>query len=255
MNSEAIVKALAILSVLLFCLVWNPPVEACHKGKPHGPQTSCDDDPPPPPDGGDDPPTPVDTYAWWPDGEAVSGNAVQDENWGRECTPENFQPGGSAGHYHCRHVAEYWNLPLHFDFLGVTDYEQTRRNGDPLLCETFRQGMSLIADGLYNYYWEGNCKAAGGCLIRIIHWFNGQQVMDAVEQAVPGSPAIDRIVLNGLVQLTLGSQEDANPFAVERVLEVETITAEFYAAGKNKSEARCAYYMDGIPAVFQSVPR
>ena len=86
-------------------------------------------------------------------------------------------PHGSLGAYGCWHLEENRAHPVSFDLSGVSDYEQTRRRGDPLLCETLRTGISVVADGKYIYAWEGNCKDAGGCLVRIINWFNGQQVL------------------------------------------------------------------------------
>lgn len=255
-----------VLLALLVCgpfLLYSPDATACHRGDPHGQQDNCGGPPPPPPpDGDDDTPTPINTYGWWVNVSGID-NAMQDVDLGgdgepdRECTPENFQTNGDHGNYHCWHVAERWNHPVYINLSGASSWEQTKRRGDPRLCEVLRSGVSLVANGLFNYPWEGNCKAADGCLIRIINWFNGQLVIDAISAHQPDATPADRIVLHGLAQLELGAEDDSNPFFVPRVVVPHTITAAFKGVGTNKTVADCEFDMINapVPAIFESLPR
>jgi hypothetical protein len=258
-----------ILTILLgsaFLLSFAVSTEslACHKGVTHGKNPDPDPctDPSPPPDDSGTPPTPVDTYAWWFDDAT---NALRDQDIpddgdlnpypDRPCTPENLQPKGNAGSYHCWHVPEKWNHPVTFAFAGkVGEYGLSTKRGEAALCEAPVNGMAIIADGLFNYTWEGNCKETDGCLIRIINWFNGQQVTDAVAAAAPGTSPIRRIVLQGLSNIKLGSDDDLNPFFARRFIDVDTINIDFVGVGTNRSLARCTYAMS-LPALFETVPR
>ncbi len=253
-----------VFFVLIFGFLFASNAMACHRGTPHGNQSSCDEPPPPPPDDGGSPPTEVNTHGWWVN---VSGipNAMKDHDLepadgepDRECTPEGFQPNGEHGNNHCWHLVERWPYPVSFDLSGVSQYEQTKRRGDPQLCEVLRAGtVSLVANGKFGYAWEGNCKDSGGCLVRIINWFNGQQVLDAISATQPGATAADRLVLHGLAQLQIDPDDDANPFYVQRIIFPDTLEATFVGEGTNKTVAECIYNMTTANprAVFESIPR
>jgi hypothetical protein len=267
---------LALLLGSAFLLSFAVPSEslACHKGVTHGKNPDPDpcNDPPPAPDDGGTPPTPVDTYGWWFDDSSFddsynalrdydipepAGGPYSDPHPDRECTPENLQVQGNAGSYHCWHVPvpEKWPHPVTFAFAGkVGEYGLSTKRGEAALCEAPINGMAIVADGLFNYTWEGNCKETDGCLIRIINWFNGQQVTDAVAAAAPGTSPIRRIVMQGLSNIKLGPNDDLNPFFVRRDIYVDTINIDFVGVGTNRSLARCTYVMS-TPAWFETIPR
>jgi hypothetical protein len=92
----------------------------------------------------------------------------------RPCTPQSF--GNTGGQYHCEH--QDYRPAIRFDFSGIPR-QQTKKRGDDRLCAAM-DDISLVANSSYQLYWEGSCKAAGGCDIYSEQWFIGAAVKTAV---------------------------------------------------------------------------
>jgi hypothetical protein len=200
-------------------------------------------------------PTPVDITARW------LPSFVSEDYWmtaageyaARACTP-TFSYQNHGGSYHCPH--QIWEHPIDFDFSGVARI-QTRKNGESGLCVAM-DGITLVADANYEWYFDGGfCKDADGCNVYTEQWFIGDDVRQAVAEATGLTrPAVDFVRLKASTRVYLGPDADANPYANDLDIVMDTATVRFIKAGTNRDAAVCVYDWSqpgtGDPLVLES---
>ena len=218
-------KKSTLLSVSVFFLLFiglNTPSYACHGGGP-----------PHPPDcgkgkgGGKTHNPTVTTEVQW-GGEGAFGNITEDIP--RPCVAALLEQNGDYGSYTCS--------------VGPPSVTYTLGTGDPTprtrvrdLCSVFDGGRTLTPDRRYGHGWNDNCDEDDTCTIQIDTWFSGQEAIDAT------GGAADLIKFRAFAQAT-EAFEEANPFVLQLILQVDEIIISFSATGSNRNIATCHYRPD-----------
>ena len=167
----------------------------------------------------------VSTEAQW-SGWRAAGDAP------RTCLFDGSNQGGATGSYHC----DTGPPQIFFDLTGIWR-EETTRQGDAALCDTF-DGITVVPDSAYKFRWLEDCSS-GVCEIMVQNWFHDYNNENH------GIVGVDLVKMTAFAD-AIGPGDppefsDLNPFADPVALKIDQVVMTFAAEGKSKILAECHF--------------
>jgi hypothetical protein len=230
LNFTYILSVLASALVLLMFLA--PEVWACHKGVPHGKETSCVNPNP------DPPPSAAETsFAIYGD---IISEASPPGSAGRPCIDDDIFTV-ERGDYRCP-VSEYPGLMIHTHFMSGVFAKKARP-----LCTSLKHQVLKPSQSGFQYGWTDNCRD-GACEVEVRLIFEGEQIL---EQTGGESDLLD-VVMHAKIN-TMGDVEpDSNPFYHFREVDILSVDFDYKLVGSTRSAATCTFY---VPMASQVYPQ
>jgi hypothetical protein len=170
-----------------------------------------------------------------PDNDAGWRGAVRDvDDLGLEttrvCINAAATPSGSDIAYECSDANEFPKVVI--DLTGVPR-QQTRRNGDPGLCDFFDGEVEFTPLTEYDFRILEPCPAGAlACETRVNNW--------SFESSAAVARGVGLIVFHGFGD-AIGASDNPNPFSEPQDLDIFELVASFKQLGANKTLAICRY--------------
>lgn len=184
-----------------------------------------------------------------PDNNAGWRGAVRDVDSAgldttRTCVNEAANPDGSNIVYKCSYANEFPKVIIDLD--GIS-WEQTRRRGDPSLCDFFDEPVEFTPLTHYDFRILERCPAgAEACETRALNW--------SFESAAAVARGVGLIRFEAFGDAT-GAMDNPNPFSEAQVLDIFEIIVSFKQLGNDKTLAICHYEPAAGEVEFHTFPQ
>jgi hypothetical protein len=239
---------------------------ACHKGKPHGPDRSCEEPPPPPPDGGGGTVTPTDTTQQWMGSGEISSAP-------RDCVTTGFSTNNGTVTIGCDMKDTSPDVAIQF---SAGDIASSGR--EPYLCELLSGSTPLVfGDGTAGRVnritgfeassateWNGSiCLDDGSgnttCEVWVRNTAYGYMCHSSELDSGGACPRERLIILEGVGTADAAPAPELNPFTVSpQPIDLNQMTFWIKALGKNRTDATCTINFGAASppvVIFNTNPR